>query len=74
MLSRYRPKHVQLSSRGQSRPFIVAVLPVIVVGGAAAFAYITWSQVREKRKLREAGEAAASKPEETKVEGEEASK
>ena len=44
----------------QNRHFIVAVLPIVVIGGAAAFAYVTWSQVAEKRKIREAAEAEAA--------------
>ena len=51
--------HSSLSIKSQNRQFIVAVLPVVVVGGAAAFAYITWSQVREKRRIRDAQAAAA---------------
>jgi hypothetical protein len=47
----------QLSNQLQQRQFVIAILPVVVVGGAAAFAYITWSQVQEKRRLREAQEA-----------------
>jgi hypothetical protein len=59
MLGRYRPR--RLTAELQRRSFIVAALPVIVVGGAAAFAYITWSQVREKRRLKEAAEKVALK-------------
>lgn len=44
----------------QNRHFIVAVLPIVVISGAAAFAYVTWSQVAEKRKIREAAEAEAA--------------
>jgi hypothetical protein len=51
----------QLRNQLQQRQFVIAILPVVVVGGAAAFAYITWSQVQEKRRLREAQEAKSPK-------------
>ena len=38
----------------QRRELLLPLIPIAVVGGAAAFAYITWSQVREKRRKREA--------------------
>ena len=38
----------------QRRELLLPLIPIADVGGAAAFAYITWSQVREKRRKREA--------------------
>ena len=48
------------SALQQRREILLPLIPIAVFGGAAAFAYITWNQVREKRRKREAEALAAT--------------
>ena len=54
------PKRSLPSSLQQRREILLPLIPIAVLSGAAAFAYITWSQVREKRRKRETEALAAT--------------
>ncbi len=63
-------RHCSPASLQQRRTVLLPLIPIVVVGGATAFAYITWSQVQEKRREREAEAALGAKSPEPSAEAE----